>query len=525
MRLLIIALILLFAIFGFRDTLGAIVGGVGVLAILVLILAAVAIWSGFRAFKSREVLHHLWETVRRAFAEFLTLPTLVIVGFLLLAVATIFIDAARISNLGPAPKELWGGLFSDAQATRGFLGVIAGSIITVTSITLSLLLIAVQQGAASLTSLVFDQFLRRRTNQVYFGFFIGLALYSLTVLASVTPFHQPVYGATVAGVMALAALYILLILIYTTIDQMRPVVIIKAIHDHSLRARANQLPLIRDTRRVPLLQAFFSTPVTADRGGFLVRLDVAAIAKSVADAETEVVILPSLGGYVAFGDLIAEIRMAREHDVSELEAVIRMAAALEDQRSLHTDPAYGVAQLATIGWTSISTAKSDPDPGLLTIWRLRDLLARWLQMDAAFGAFDDHDANPTAPVVYSDNLPEELMRAFESLLVVASESMQHQNASEIYRMFANLFERLPIPLKRHSEDLVLRSLSGLGDHILTSDLAASLTELSAAMANAGGGKSADAVRNALRQLERTTGHLNSRSTRVNAGRERPRPND
>jgi uncharacterized membrane protein len=177
--------------------------------------------------KAGEMSNQLWETVRRAFVEFLTIPTLVIVGFLALALVMFILDEARIASKGPASKAMWGGLFSDAQATRDFLGVIAASIITVTSITLSLLLIAVQQGAASLTSLVFDQFLRRRANQLYFGFFIGLALYSLIVLTSITPSHQPIYGVAMAGVMTVVALYMLIILIYTTIDQMRPVVIIK----------------------------------------------------------------------------------------------------------------------------------------------------------------------------------------------------------------------------------------------------------------------------------------------------------
>jgi uncharacterized membrane protein len=169
-----------------------------------------------------ERLDRLWETIRRAFVEFLKIPTFVIVGFLLLAAVMYVLDAARILNEEQASKAKWGGLFTDAQTTRDLLGVIAGSIITVASITLSLLLVAVQQGAASLTSLVFDQFLRRRTNQIYFGFFIGMALYSLIVLSSITPFHQPVYGVMLAGVMILAALYMLIILIYTTIDQMRP---------------------------------------------------------------------------------------------------------------------------------------------------------------------------------------------------------------------------------------------------------------------------------------------------------------
>lgn len=470
--------------------------------------------------RAREVLRHWWETIRRAFVEFLKIPTFVIAGFLLLAAVLYVLDEVRIVNEGMAPKAKWGGLFSDAQTTRDFLGVIAGSIITVTSITLSLLLIAVQQGAASLTSLVFDQFLRRRANQLYFGFFIGLALYSLIVLSSITPFHQPVYGVMLAGTMTLVALYMLIILIYTTIDQMRPVVIIKSIHDLTLRARECQLDLLRSTRRLPRLEGTASARVPADRSGFLTRLDVATIAKAVIETETEVVILVSIGDYVAFGDPVAEIRMAREHDVSSLESAIRQAVVLEDQRDLDADPAFGVEQLVTIGWTSISTAKSNPGPGLLAIWNLRDLLARWLQSDGAFGAGGDDAADPSASVVYDDNLAEQLMRGFESFAVVASESMQHQSAAEVYQTFANLLHRFPPHLQRQANDLLLRSLSGLGDHILTRDLEASLLALTAALNAAGHSQPAGAIAAAQRQLELSIGRLNSRSSRTKASGER-----
>ena len=53
MPLFLIALILLVAIFGFWDTLGAVLGGVAVVLILVLLVAAVAAWSGYRAFRQR----------------------------------------------------------------------------------------------------------------------------------------------------------------------------------------------------------------------------------------------------------------------------------------------------------------------------------------------------------------------------------------------------------------------------------------------------------------------------------------
>jgi hypothetical protein len=61
-----------------------------------------------------ERLDRLWETIRRAFVEFLKIPTFVIVGFLLLAAVMYVLDAARIVNEEQASKAKWGGLFTDA---------------------------------------------------------------------------------------------------------------------------------------------------------------------------------------------------------------------------------------------------------------------------------------------------------------------------------------------------------------------------------------------------------------------------
>ncbi len=138
------------------------------------------------------------ETLRRAFSEFLTLPTLLIGGFLLLAAGTYALDHTEVAALEPFRAWLKAHFFRDAKATSDLLGTIAGSLITVVSITFSLLLLAVQQSAAALTHEVFDQFLRRHINQIYFGFFVGLALYTLLVLATVAPSYNPIFGATLS---------------------------------------------------------------------------------------------------------------------------------------------------------------------------------------------------------------------------------------------------------------------------------------------------------------------------------------
>ncbi len=453
------------------------------------------------------------ETIRRAFSEFLAVPSLMIVGFLLLAGGSYAIEG-RIAWLDPARAVLEARVFADAKATADLLSTIAGGIITVTSITISLLLLALQQVAGSLTAEVYDQFLRRRHNQVYFGFFVGLALYALVILATVNEGFNPVFGATLAFLLTGIALYLLIVLLYTTINQMRPAEVIDEIHRHTLTARKRQLRFIRRTRPSVRQGGAGRMPVTSIKQGYVTRVDLDLLEAAAREAggEVEFVLLVSIGSYVAFRDVIAEVRAETQAQAEALGDCVCAAVRLERQQNLLADPGHGIGQLEMMGWTSISTAKSNPTPGLLVIRSLRDLLARWAEKKS------DAPPEPSAPVVYTDTVPAALMNAFESLAVAATESMQHQSFAEILRTFSSLFHRLPTDQQARAENLILRILSGLGDLILTVRLEEELSALETALFDGGRTETAAAVRKARDTLARSVGKVNSRATRLAEGK-------
>ena len=450
------------------------------------------------------------DTWRRAFSSFLAVPTGVIVGFVLLAFGTYSVEQADVGWLRPLRDVMQAHVFGDPQATSALLGTIAGGLITLTSITFSLLLLALQQSAGSMTHQVFDQFLRRRLNQLYFGCFVGLTLYALITLATVDPPFNPILGATLTLILTLVALYVLLLLIYSTISQMRPTDIVKTIHDHTLRARQRQLVLVRRTRRASLLPDRGAVVLTAPRDGFLVAIDLDAIADALhhASSQVEIVFGCAIGSYVAFGDRIAEVRAERDDDAAPLAARVARAIHLDRERNLDTDPAHGIEQLATIAWRSISTSQQNPATGIATIHNLRDLLARWAV------EVDDDPAETPLPVVYPDNVMISLLGTFESLAVVASEAMQHQTIAAIVHTFATTFDRLPRPEQQRAERMLLRTIAGLGDHGLTAELDDALTALVQTLERAGRLDAAGAFRTARTNLARSIGTLNSRSTRV-----------
>jgi hypothetical protein len=457
--------------------------------------------------KNKNAFQHTAEVVRRAFVEFLTIPTLVIVAFLTLAGLMIWLDELRIQNGWPSIVP---GTHDSIQT---LLGTIATSIITVTSITFSLLLVAVQQGAAALTSQVYDQFLRRRANQAYFGFFVGLALYCLVTLAAVHPDYTPVYGAITAFLLTAVALYLLILLIYSTIDQMRPVAIVKSIREHVEGARSSQRQLLNDTwGYLPSdLPATRTVAVAPTESGYLTRIDVEAL-RTMAECRVgalAVIVLRSVGDYLSPGEELLKVHFRIDGEADEAPELLLSAVQLDDQRDLDSDPAYGIEQLATIGWTSTSTAKSNPHPGMLACWNLQDLVGRWYGP----GSLPIQRSREELPVVYTDNVPVRLLAAFETLTVVASESMQHQTLAAVYRALAFALRYVPPELVSHVGEIVSRSLSALADHVPTAELHESAVVLIGALQRRGLIEVSGQLRAAWGELAKSIGTLHSRATR------------
>ena len=450
----------------------------------------------------------VWGVLRRAFHEFLTLPMIVVAIFFATAILTYVLDQARLAPLEWARSSLQQLMFGSATTTSEFLTTIANSIITVTSITISLLLLAVQQNASALTHQVFDQFLRRSTNQLFFGYFIGLSAFTLITLATVDEQFNPVFGAALAMLLTIVALVLLLMLLYATIDQMRPEEIIDSIHKLTLRAREHQLPALRRTQRAGRAAELTDIPVQADSHGHVTLLDMKILERVCVDNPgLAIAIAVPIGAFVATGDTVAHVSATAAVANGSVTDAVRRAVRIERRRDIETDASFGIGQLGMIAWTSISTAKSNPDPGLVCIRSLRDILTRWSSEDC------QAETGRTLPVTYPDDVMQRLMDTFESLTVAASESMQHQCLAEILNAFVLVFDRLPGEQQAQIEEIALRSLSALGDHVPTRELNEALLGLASKLTLRGRHSTAAAVESARVQLDEKVGRLNSRSTR------------
>lgn len=402
-----------------------------------------------------------WRLVVTALREFAAAPLMVVAAFLVLAGISILADQTRVAGLSVIGQAF--GTLIGNQASSTALQSIATGMLTVTSITFSVLLLAVQQTASNLSPVVFDQFVRRRINQVLLGFFVGLSLFSYVVLAAVQDKRPPLVGAGVATLLTVVAMLLLLVLVYTTVDQMRPTNVLRQIHDRALAARSRQRGLRERTMR----RGESMDPVTAtyrsDAMGYVTGIDLDALASALdAVPKAEITLQVTLGQAISFGDTVATVRDDHPEEANSLLRQVRDAIRMESRRDIDMDATNGISEIANIGWTSGSSAKQSPRVAQQAVDALTDLAARWI--DEAAEPCDRAADPPRLRVVYRDDDLDRVLDSLYSLVVSAHESHQHLTAVRVLEAYTELFPRTTGAVRRRMER-DLRSFEPLLDEM------------------------------------------------------------
>jgi uncharacterized membrane protein len=375
--------------------------------------------------------------VRRVVRQFALTPLLVVLAFAALATVSIIADQTQSVGVLNVIRDDVGHVVGKS-ASSAALQAIATGLVTVTSITFSVLLLAVQQTASSLSPVVFDQFMQRRTNQAFLGFFVGLALFSYVVMAAVQDKTPPILGAALASVLTVVALLILLMLVYSTINQMRPTSVLTALHDRALRARASQAELLRRTRREPTSNQPVRATYVAGVTGYVNGVDLKVLMRTLGgDDDVEICLEVAVGDHVAYGDTLATVRAGTGCDAEALGRELGAALQISRQRDLDNDPTTGIDQLGNIGWSNGSSSKHNPEVAREVLAALRDLAARWIINDPLTQEESSGPGGPL-PLVYPDNDLNRLLDALYSLLTVGYESKQYMTAAAALDAYRSL---------------------------------------------------------------------------------------
>ena len=311
-------------------------------------------------------------------------PSLIVLGSVVLAYAALAIDARL-------PDEWWKGatglvaLF-DVRIGGGMatLQVVGTSIITIAGVVFSITIAAMTLASGQYTSRVLRNFIRDRGNQAVLGLFLGIFVYCLLVMRSLSGVsdnsHAPPLSMLLALLLAFVGIATLIYFIHHIAMSLQATRVVAAIAESALPSVDRHFP----DRFEPPEENSLDRKSPADghrkslrsRGnGYVTGIDFDDLLAAADKCDCLVRVWRSPGHFVTEGEALAEVQSAEALDDDVLEDLLD-AWSFSKQRTLENDPGYGLRQLVDVALKALSPGVNETTTGVMCVNWIGVMLVR-----------------------------------------------------------------------------------------------------------------------------------------------------
>lgn len=283
---------------------------------------------------------------------------------------------------GGVLAALWPG---GVDAASVLVQVVAGSVITATTLILSLTVVALQLASQQFSPRLLREFTRDRVVRVVLAVLVGTFTTALSTLRHLgTPDEVPAALVGLVLVLGVASLAAVLGFLTHVVRILRVDTMMVTVHAEALDAVRGSHPRRDDDEdggRARVLPADLPDPragraVGAPRSGFVRAVDAAGLVGAAQAVEALVHLLVRPGDHVVQGAPIAVV-----HPPSADAALDEQVAAALDlgyERTFAQDAAYGFRQLEDIAVKALSPGINDPVTAVHALGYLGDLVVELL---------------------------------------------------------------------------------------------------------------------------------------------------
>ncbi len=333
------------------------------------------------------------------------LPLTCVLAGIGLAVALLSVDRSVVST----------AVTGSAASVQTILTVASTALVTLTSVVLSLTLVAVQLAMGQFSPRIVRAILHDRRSQLAVGLFIGTFAYSMTVLREVSA-GGPVPGLAVVvnyGLI-LSAIVVLVLYVHHTAQSIRVGGMIGWVADETRDEVDRLYPAAPEPDDDPSV-------VAAPAYGVVTKLSHHVLVDIAEKADCVLELVPAMGDFVPRGGPLFRV-------VGSLPEPHRSTAALsvilERERSHQFEPAFGLRKLVDVAARSIySSPFQDPTTSVQSINAIHDILRRLARREFPSGRH--HDAHGRVRLVVRVMSWEGYVRlAFDELRLAGAGSPQ-----------------------------------------------------------------------------------------------------
>lgn len=309
----------------------------------------------------------IWDSLR---TQLWPVPLAAVVGALALGQYLPYLDKQLEDHLSDAVSGLLFG--GGPEAAQLLMQTIAGSLVTVTSLTFSLTVVTLQLASSQFSPRLLRTFSRDRFVHMTLAMFLATFVFSLTVLRSIRSETSdgegfvPKISVTVASGLTVASVVALVFFLAHLARQIRVETMMRDVHREADRTIGRIFPDggsdAEPDRTHPEGRAtFVESPVSA----FLVAVDADAAVAAAVQSDAFVVIDATPGASLIAGVPFARAWSAEggvidDRSRSELEAGIQASLSTGFERTAAQDAGFGLQQLLDVASRALSPGVNDP---------------------------------------------------------------------------------------------------------------------------------------------------------------------
>ncbi len=336
-------------------------------------------------------------------AELWPIPTFWIIIAVAAGVFIPLLDAVVDDDLNPFFRQMLFGGGSDAART--VLSAIAGSLITATSLTFSLTVVALQLASSQASPRLLRLFASDRAVHATLSVFLGTFAFALTVLRTVDDSTEeadafvPRIAITVASLLTLTSIITLTLFLAHLARQLRVETMMRDVNEETARSIAlvaSDATGADGANRNPERPAD-TTATLARTSGFIVRVDRDELVDVARRHGVVIAEEHAVGSSVIEGTPLAAWWSGpgdeRPTDIETLDAEINKAYTFEYERTSSQDIGFGVRQIADIASKALSPGINDPTTAVHALSHLSALLCSIAELPDQSSGLTDSDDN------------------------------------------------------------------------------------------------------------------------------------
>ncbi|WP_346619363.1 DUF2254 domain-containing protein [Blastococcus montanus] len=281
---------------------------------------------------------------------------------------------------------------ADTSAAATLLQLVATAAVTITTLTFSITIVALQLASQQFSPRLLRDFVRDGVTKQVLSVLTATFVFAISGLRGVNSSQPvPTLVCLVAALLGVTSVGALLSFISHMVRMLRVDTMMTRVHDDARRAIETFYgPHTGHGQRSPDeldLDTVAGRLVTASRSGFVEVVDTDTLVDAARSHDAVVRVEVRPGDLVTVGTPVATVWSAGE----EIDDAVRTAVVLNNERTIDQDAGFGFRQLEDIAVKAMSPSINDPVTAATAIGHMGDLLVRLTSRHLGPTLHDDED--------------------------------------------------------------------------------------------------------------------------------------